>query len=120
MHTRNIAVFGLAALLGATALVATASPEARSVQNARPSADLQMPVTVKQLPPENGVIPVELRRQKLSLKFLTLGVLVACLVSLSNSEHFGRHFNAGGQQQRIPVVSVLSQPDAPLRISLLT
>lgn len=60
MRLKVTIVIGLAALLGATA-IATTKLKTRYNQNAKQNIGLQVPIVAKQLPTENGVIPVELQ-----------------------------------------------------------
>lgn len=54
---------------------------------------------------------------KLCVKFLTL---VACLLLLSSRENLAHYLSLTQQLAAVPVISVQSQPDAPLCISVLS
>lgn len=54
----------------------------------------------------------------LASKILALGVLVTCLVSLTNRREIAGSTN--DQKASVPSLSVQSQPDSPLRINILS
>lgn len=58
--------------------------------------------------------------QRVAFKVLTLGVLLTCLVLLSDGEHLARQQNAAGHKATDAEISVLPQHDAPLRIAVLS
>lgn len=60
MRLRTTICIGLVVLVSA-AVIATTGLKVKSNQPAKQTEDLQLPIVAKQLPSENGVIPVELK-----------------------------------------------------------
>jgi hypothetical protein len=57
---------------------------------------------------------------RLISKFLTLGLLITCTVILTRGVDLARYVRAGGRQATSSRVSVKPQPDAPLRLNVLS
>lgn len=56
----------------------------------------------------------------LASKILALGVLLTCLILLYGGSNLARHASLAGQKITDSEISVLPQPEAPLRISLMS
>ena len=76
----------VAALMGGSTIV-VAMLISRTSQNASQNLGLQLPVLIKQLPPENGVIPVELRCQNAQLTAPDTLESVPCVVKNNTSKN---------------------------------
>ncbi|HEV3471299.1 MAG TPA: hypothetical protein VG148_18385 [Pyrinomonadaceae bacterium] len=99
MRLRLMIGIGPAVLLGATA-IATTILKARNNQNNKQTEGLQVPVVVKQLPSENGLIPVELRCGMAHLSAPNTLEKFSCVVKNNGSMYFTQRGGGSGEVRR--------------------
>jgi hypothetical protein len=56
---------------------------------------------------------------RLLTKFVTLGIIITCIILLTYGVNLAGYWNAGSKQATVSRVAVKSQPDTPLRLTVL-